>query len=632
MNANEADARASLVDPAIYKRGWTDELIRREETPGAIDIVEGQGRRRGAGRIDYTLRIQVTPDTQPVAVALLEATNEEPPPGHGLNQTSGAAACKRFNVPFLFSFNGHSFIEFNRLTGAFSAPRSLAEFPTPAELRTRYEQAVGFGLASAAARPLLQPYPDGEKTRRYYQDAAIRAVLEKIARCEVRGDPKRALLALPPGTGKTFTAVNLLKRVADAGQLKRALLVCGCDELRTQALRVFQQVFGPDAADPLAIDAGVHVATYQTLGVDHEDGEATLLTSYSEDSFTHVVIDECHRPGWGEWSRVLTRNPSAVHIGLTATPRLLADRLRWMAESEPWRTEASEGALVAAEDTAPYHVPGAELAPLSGDARADAEVCAETSRYFGEPVYEYDLAQAIADGYLAACEIRKGRINLDDTEFRREEMLDRKSGDPRAGPLSSTDQPQGDDRLLLPERVFAMCTDLFLSLLETGGPEQKTIILCAGDRQAGDVAACLNSLYGGWCRHEGNPQLDSYAFNCSGAKSDKDAFSHLCDSARSHFIATIVDLPTNGPDVPCVQNIVFFRHVNSPIKVYQMVGRGARIDVPSGKLMFRVHDYTGATRLLDQVDKARDARRASVGPLRAESRVTRTASTHHDTP
>ncbi len=191
MSYNEADTRAKLIDPAIHKRGWTEDLIRREETAGAIEIVGGKGRRRARGKVDYTLRIKVNPDTQPVAVALIEAKKESLPPGHGLDQAKGYAACQRLNVLFIFSSNGHLFVEDNRLTGLTSSPRPLADFPTPDERRARYEQAMGFSLETASARPLLQPYTGGEATRRYYQDAAIRAVLEKIARCDGQGKPKR---------------------------------------------------------------------------------------------------------------------------------------------------------------------------------------------------------------------------------------------------------------------------------------------------------------------------------------------------------------------------------------------------------------------------------------------------------
>lgn len=145
-----------------------------------------------------------------------------------------------------------------------------------------------------------------------------------------------------------------------------------------------------------------------------------------------------------------------------------------------------------------------------------------------------------------------------------------------------------------------MCKDLFNYLLETGGPEQKTIIFCARDRHADDVAVCMNNLYAQWCARTGKQRLDYYAFKCTAASSGNDQLPDLRASSRSHFIATTVDLLTTGVDVPNVRNIVFFKYVKSPISFYQMVGRGTRIDAPSGKLMFRVYDYTDATRLFGE--------------------------------
>lgn len=242
---SESDTRAKLIDPAIHARGWTEDLIRREETAGAIDVIGGRAKRRSKGRTDYALRIKVNPQAQPVA--LIEAKREGLSPGYGMEQGKAYAAAKRLNVPFVFSSNGHMFVEYDGFRGITSPPRPMSEFPTPAELRARYEQHMGFSLDSPATRPLLTPYMGGESTRRCYQDAAIRAVLETIARCEATGQPKRALLSLATGSGKTFIAVNLLRRIADAGQLRRALFVCDRDELRTQALGALQNVFGGDA-------------------------------------------------------------------------------------------------------------------------------------------------------------------------------------------------------------------------------------------------------------------------------------------------------------------------------------------------------------------------------------------------
>jgi len=163
---SEADTRAKLIDPALHQRGWTEDLIKREETAGAIEIIDGKARRRGRGRTDYTLRVKVNPDTQPVAVAVLEAKAEHLPPTAGLEQAKWyGRACQRLNVPFVIATNGHLFVEFDRTSGLTKAPRPLSELPTPDELRSRYERAMGFSLASEPAKPLLIRYLGGEAIR-----------------------------------------------------------------------------------------------------------------------------------------------------------------------------------------------------------------------------------------------------------------------------------------------------------------------------------------------------------------------------------------------------------------------------------------------------------------------------------
>ncbi|HEX5501878.1 MAG TPA: DEAD/DEAH box helicase family protein, partial [Thermomicrobiales bacterium] len=582
---SEADTRAKLIDPALHARGWTEDLLRREETAGAVEIVGGRARRRDHGRVDYTLRLKLGPDAQPVAVALIEAKAEDLPPGHGLEQGKGYADARRLNVPFVFAANGHLYVEYDRFTGLTTAPRALAHFPTPADLRARYEAGMGFALDSPAARPLLTRYAKGEGSRRYYQDAAIRAVLERLAR-----GGTRALLSLATGAGKTFIAVNLLKRIADAGQLRRALFICDRDELRNQGTAAFQAVFGADAA---AVSAGnpeknarVLIATYQTLDVDTDDADASFLVAhYPEDYFSHIVIDECHRSAWGKWSEVLRRNPGAVQIGLTATPRQL------------------------------------EIKERTKEARADAAITADNLRHFGEPVYEYDLGQGIEDGYLAACEIRRFDLFHDDRAVNERErgvergdLAGRRLTDARTGErltvaearerYSATDI---ESRLVMPDRVAAMTADLFAHLLATGGPEQKTIVFCARDSHADAVAAALNNRYARWCAEHGRPRLEPYAFKCTAASGGNDFLPDLRGAARHHFIATTVDLLTTGVDVPNVRNIVFMKYVASPIAFYQMVGRGTRLDPATGKLMFRVYDYTDATRLFGEAFLTRAA-------------------------
>jgi type I restriction enzyme R subunit len=188
VTLSEADTRAKLIDPAIHARGWTEDLIRREETAGTIDIIDSKPKRRSKGRIDYTLRIKIHPDNQPVAVALIEAKREELPPNHGLEQAKAYAKCKLFNVPFVFSSNGHLYVEYDSFTGLTTPPRPITDFPRPADLRARYEQKMGFSLDAPQARPLLARYHGGEGTRRYYQDAAIRAVADACLGATRRSD------------------------------------------------------------------------------------------------------------------------------------------------------------------------------------------------------------------------------------------------------------------------------------------------------------------------------------------------------------------------------------------------------------------------------------------------------------
>ncbi len=577
MPLNEAETRAKLIDPAIHARGWTEDLIRREESAGAVEIVEGKPRKRSKGRVDYTLRVKVTPDAQPVAVALIEAKAENLPPGHGLEQAKAYAASKRLNVPFVISTNGHLFVLYDRFSGLTTPPRPIADFPAPFVLRAAYEKGMGFSLADTVAKPLLTRYTGGEATRRYYQDAAIRAVLEKIAQGH-----QRALLALATGSGKTFIAVNLLKRIADAGQLRRALFLCDRDELRNQGLGAFQNVFGADAAEVTGKEpqknARILIATYQTLDVDTDEDDANFLTHhYPVDFFSHIIIDECHRSAWGKWSMVLTRNPDAIQIGLTATPRRLTG-IDW------------------------------------GEFPEDEKITADNLRYFGEPVYEYDMAQGMEDGYLAACDIIQRDIFLDqkprpevETGVEQPDLRDKHISNALTGEQVDYkqlawryDAGSFERQLQLPDRVHAMCHDLFALLLRRGSPEQKTIIFCASDSHADCVAVEMNNLYAAWCAGADVKPVQPYAFKCTAASSGNDQLPDLRGASRSYFIATTVDLLTTGVDVPVVENIVFFKYVKSPIAFYQMVGRGTRLHPPSGKLMFRVYDYTNARRLFGQ--------------------------------
>lgn len=587
MGLNEADTRAKLIDPALHARGWTENLIGREETAAAVHIIGGQPRRQERGRVDYTLRVEVEAGTQPIAMALIEAKAEHYPPTHGLQQAKLYA--KRLNVPFVYASNGHQYMEHDATSGVTHGPYPLDTFPSPQELRRRYEEWKGFSLDSEAAKPLLRPYTGGDGQRRYYQDAAIRAALEKIA-----AGGNRVLLTMATGSGKTFVAVNLLKKIAAAGQLRRALFLCDRDELRVQGLAALQREFGSDAAAATTRNpeknARVLVATYQTLGVDRDEADASFLTRhYPPDYFSHIIIDEAHRSAWGKWSEVLKRNAAAVQIGLTATPREIAYT----------------------EDTP--------------EARQDSQISADNIKYFGDPVYDYSIGQGIEDGYLAAMEIIRRDIFLnyykepeEITGVRQDDLEGRIIQNSLTGatvPVPTLrdryEAPSIERALMLPERVAEMCRDLFEHLRQTGSPEQKTIIFCATDRHADEVAIQLNNRYREWCQAQDQKPVQDYAFKCTAA-AGSEYISEIRGSNSHHFIAATVDLLTTGVDLPPVANIVFFRYVRSPIAFYQMVGRGTRLHPPTNKVMCRVYDYTDASKLF------REEFTTSVAPKREE--------------
>lgn len=273
---------------------------------------------------------------------------------------------------------------------------------------------------------------------------------------------------------------------------------------------------------------------------------------------------------------MLKRNPNAVQIGLTATPRKLAE-------------------------VKPAEVPD-QQAKVGAD--QDLKILADNIKYFGEPVYEY----------LAACEIIRRDIFLDQkpqnerqTGIARSDLGDKTltnaiTGQPMtpAEAKDAYEAPRFEAQLVLPERVREMCKDLFEQFLKTGGPLQKTVIFCARDSHADAVAAAMGSLYAEWCAQNGQSPVSDYAFKCAAASKGAQYLADLREASQSHFIATTVDLLTTGVDVPAVRGIVFFKYVQSPIAFYQMVGRGTRLHPPTGKLMFRVYDYTDATRLFGE--------------------------------
>lgn len=582
MPYNEAETRYFLIDKVLREKGYVSHdqlMLETVTTPAPVEPTGAKGRRRtGSGRTDYLLCVQVGDMSKPLPVAVLEAKKESEDPLKGMQQAKGYADCKRFEIKYVFSTNGHRYGEFDSFTSIQGGPFPFPAFPAHGDLTARYAKAAGIDLADPAAMMLFTPDSAAWSQTRYYQDAAIRAAFEKIIFCHQNDEPARVLLSLATGAGKTVIATNLLWRLNEAGRLpKPALFLCDRDELRTQAYNKLKAAFGDNArivetkqGDNAAKNARVHIATYQTLGLDDEDGDfASFLSEhYADDAFSVIIIDECHRSAWGKWSEVLKRNPGAIHIGLTATPRQLH-------ESESATPE-------------------------------DQDITANNHTYFGEPVYEYTLIQAQEDGYLAACEIVKRKASIDNRVFTRADVLAAKPVDIRTGrALTEADLTKDeytgkdfDDEMFIELRTPAMCKDLFEQLCLNGGPEQKVIIFCTREIHADRVAMQMNNLYARWCNEQGKTPKDHYAFKCmGGVNNGADMIEPMRGSGERAFIACTVDLLEAGVDIERLNAVVFFRYLQSAIKFYQMVGRGARIHEETDKYKFWLYDYTDVTLL-----------------------------------
>jgi type I restriction enzyme R subunit len=593
MSRNEAQTRFELIDPALEVRGWLRSDVRIEVTAAQIDIIDGKPVRRPTGRTDYLLRRPLADGGEPIPLAIIEAKHEGLPPEHGLQQGKDYRVGELNNVPFVFSSNGHLFVEYDEETGQTSEAKPLSEFPHPEELVARYLAQRQLPVAADDLKLLTTGYTKGRDFLRYYQDAAVRAALEKIITDRAAGKAPRILLSLATGSGKTRIAAALLKRMFDAGAFGRALFVCDRTELRDNGEGDFLSLFGTDAA---TVDtrhpqknARVLIATYQTLDhkfqrVQHnkKSVENFFTKHYPKNYFDVIVIDECHRSAWGDWFEFLRANDAGIHIGLTATPR----EIEWPETKDEQTKKEIEN---------------------------DRLRLADNFKYFGEPVYVYPYLQGVSDGYLAPATIEQWDLYHDwqaqPERVRgvlRSDLIGKKltnalTGQP-VGPAVVAERNEGpalEQKLILPDRVQTMCAHLFGRMLANGenDPQQKTIIYCASDHHADLVANEMNGLYAAWCKAQSRRRLPHYAFKCMASNDGQKIIADLRGSQKRNFIATTMDLLTTGVNVPCVRNIVFFRYIRSPILFSQIVGRGTRLDLVNDKLMFRIYDYTGATEL-----------------------------------
>jgi type I restriction enzyme R subunit len=555
----ERDICTKFVLPALKRAGWDDTQIREEVyfTKGRI-IVRGKLVSRGkAKKADFVLYYKPN-----LPLAVIEAKDNNHSVGDGMQQ--GLDYGVTLEAPFVFSTNGDGFVFHDRTgaAGAIETNLSLQAFPSPADLWARY--CVWKGLTPEAQDVILQDfYDDGSgKVPRYYQVNAINAAMEAIAKGE-----NRILLVMATGTGKTYTAFQIIWRLWKAGRKKRILFLADRNGLIDQTMVNDFRPFGPVMAKlsaksgtiersdgpveelTLAIDKRrrvdtayeVYLGLYQAI-TGPEDRKK-LFRDFSPDFFDLIVIDECHRGSAAEdsaWREILDYFSAATQIGLTATPK--------------------------------------ETAYVSN------------INYFGEPVYSYSLKQGIHDGFLAPYKVIKVHIDRDVEGYRPEAgQLDRSGEEVEDRLYNAKDF---DRTLVLDERTKLVARKVTEFLKESGDRFQKTIVFCVDQEHAARMRQALVNENADLVA--GNHR---YVMRITGGDKDGQAqLGNFLDPESPYpVIVTTSRLLSTGFDVQTCRLIVLDREVGSMTEFKQIVGRGTRIHEDSRKYYFTLIDFRGAT-------------------------------------
>lgn len=535
----ESETCREVILPALSAAGWTTERIRPEFRVKAARVLSSGGveRRLPDGRIDYVL--ELAPD---LPGAVVEAKRSYRGASDGLQQAVRYA--QQLGVPIAYASNGAEHIERNLVTGT---ERVVRTFMTPTEVWGWLAQQ--HGLQDADHSLLGQPFNRNRRTvsgdvvqPRWYQAAAVHRVLMAMARGE-----RRILLLMATGTGKTFTAMQVVHKLRSyeefvrPGRNYRILYLADRDVLLTQPMsKDFGAAFG---ADPLHRVAGaatrsreIYFATYQALtGGD----EAALFAQFAPDFFDLVVVDECHRGSADEnssWRGVLDHFSTAVQLGLTATPKR--------------------------DDTV------------------------DTYRYFGEPVFTYSLRQGIEDGYLAPYRVRRVVLSPDDEGWEPSEGQRDRFGKEIPEGLYTTRDFERVVRLLARTDLVAR----YLSRLLAAHPG-KMVIFCVDQQHADEMRRALAKLDP--ARTAADPE---WVVRIVGAEEERvRLLENFSDPERdSPLVATTSRLLSTGVDVEDLRYVVIFRPVGSQVEFKQIVGRGARLYPVKGKTSFDIIDFVGA--------------------------------------
>ena len=536
---SEADICTQYILPALVRAGWDISKQVREQvyfTDGRI-YVQGNRTKRGTGKkADYILYHKPN-----IPIAIIEAKKNIFSLGHGMQQALEYAAI--LDLPVAFSSNGDGFLEhdISGFSSLIEQELSLDNFPSPDQLWQKYKKYKQIDTPEAEEIASFDYFfdPKGRQPR-YYQQIAINRTVEAIAK-----NQERLLLVMATGSGKTYTAFQIIYRMWKNGVKKRILFLADRTSLISQTKRGdfkhFKNKMTVIKHKKVDTAFEIYLALYQGL-VNYDDDVLDSYREFSADFFDLIIVDECHRGSAAEdskWREILEYFSSATQVGLTATPK-----------------ETKEVSNI---------------------------------EYFGEPIYTYSLKQGIADGFLAPYKVIRVGLNVDLEGYRPEASKQDKSGDLVEDRIYNL--KDFDRTLVIDERTQAVAKRVMEFLRKTD-VYAKTIIFCVDTEHAERMRQAIVNEAGDLVREN-----YKYVMRITGedkqGKLELDNF--INPEERYPVIATTSKLMTTGVDAQTCKLIVLDSNIQSPTEFKQIIGRGTRINEQFDKRFFTIMDFRNVT-------------------------------------
>lgn len=540
-NMSEEDIKLQYITPAVTSK-WSREKITMETqiTDGKINLKGNFVFREKPKRADYVLYLN---ENNPIAI--IEAKDNSRSISYGLQQAMTYA--KMLDLPFAYSSNGDGFVEHDFLTGQ-ERQITLDGFPAPDELIARFKKYAnqGKGLNAAEEAVIQQPYYTSQNTYppRYYQRIAVNRTLDAIAQGQ-----DRILLIMATGTGKTYTAFQIVYRLLKSNMKRKILYLADRNILVDQSI---QQDFAPLEKTIHKINVAkedrstitsheVYFSLYQQLvGDDDKEHFSELFTP---DFFDLIVVDECHRGSAKEesrWRRILEYFSSATQIGMTATPK--------------------------------------ETKYVSN------------INYFREPIYTYSLKEGIEDGFLAPFKVINITTDIGDgwRPYKGQRDINGNLIEDRI--YTNSDY---DHNLIIEDRTQQVAQEI-TDYLKSTDRMSKTIVFCATEEHAERMRIALTNFNSDMCQENSDYVVRITGSDAYG-KSKLDYFISV--SSKYPVVATTSKLLSTGVDCKMTKLIVLDAMISSMTEFKQIIGRGTRLREKEGKTHFVVMDFRGVTRL-----------------------------------